>query len=466
MLKNCILMSVAALVLWGSAALASDSPTSLDVQLPAYEVSKRGDFDRVTIPGGQMLIEEEGRPLVPYYIKLVEYPRGHRVQDVVLKGRSNSQTATGLRLPPVTIAPYPVPPGEMKEGTYPTKDFDWRLYESADGGSQLVLAVYPFQYDPKTSAATYYRKYVFDVTQVSTDLALGQVTTDRLSYNPSDTVRIRFELENSGDRQNALAVVAVRQAFTDSLVAELPTKTLELPGGDTSIALDWWAGGRVTGHCLAEVTLRDKAGSTLDREVTGFRLGIPSIEIADFEANPRQFSLGDSVKFALEYANTGSCELGGQAIVEVRTGDSLVDTFYRDFESLAPGQSGQFRGAWDTKGAKKSLLYEVIGYVSYEATASMPKKSIVSTNARPTASFSFTPESPGIETEVRFDAAGSADEDGELVEYRWEFGDGGEAEGIEVTHTYYQAGDYGVKLTVVDNEGGTAEADSTVTVVK
>lgn len=66
------------------------------------------------------------------------------------------------------------------------------------------------------------------------------------------------------------------------------------------------------------------------------------------------------------------------------------------------------------------------------------------------------------------DASGSHDPDGSVVAYAFDFGDGtppvsgGEA---TATHTYAEAGDRVVSVTVTDDRGGTASAQQTVTVV-
>ncbi|MEM2943743.1 MAG: ABC transporter substrate-binding protein [Methanomassiliicoccales archaeon] len=56
---------------------------------------------------------------------------------------------------------------------------------------------------------------------------------------------------------------------------------------------------------------------------------------------------------------------------------------------------------------------------------------------------------------VTFDASESADPDGEIVEYIWNFGDGStdNVAGAVVTHTYPFPGKYLVTITVVDNKG-------------
>jgi PKD repeat protein len=71
------------------------------------------------------------------------------------------------------------------------------------------------------------------------------------------------------------------------------------------------------------------------------------------------------------------------------------------------------------------------------------------------------------QTTVSFDAAQSADADGDALTYRWDFGDGTPpAGGAQVTHTYATGGAYPVVLTVDDGTGlWNATATAAITVV-
>ncbi|MEO0079689.1 MAG: hypothetical protein ABIK44_03315, partial [candidate division WOR-3 bacterium] len=136
-------------------AFGQKPPTEVKISLPKYEVRRVGNLDYVQIPRGLMVIEEEGRPEVPYYVHSIDYPKGYRVQDVVLKERSGMETATGLRLPVVILDMNAKGPVEMKPGLYPNRTFTWRVQEMPDGGSRLKVILYPFDYDPQTTTATY-----------------------------------------------------------------------------------------------------------------------------------------------------------------------------------------------------------------------------------------------------------------------------------------------------------------------
>lgn len=64
-----------------------------------------------------------------------------------------------------------------------------------------------------------------------------------------------------------------------------------------------------------------------------------------------------------------------------------------------------------------------------------------------------------------FDASASVDPDGDILEYRWEFGDGESATGVTTTHTYSEAGTHAVTLTVVDSQGRDATNVQNIDVV-
>lgn len=83
-----------------------------------------------------------------------------------------------------------------------------------------------------------------------------------------------------------------------------------------------------------------------------------------------------------------------------------------------------------------------------------------SVNKHPVAS--FTPSCTNLN--CSFDGTGSADPDGTVASYAWDFGDGATAAVAMPTHTFTTAGGHQVTLTVTDNQGATGTTTSTVTV--
>ena len=97
--------------------------------------------------------------------------------------------------------------------------------------------------------------------------------------------------------------------------------------------------------------------------------------------------------------------------------------------------------------------------------------SIRALNPLPTAEFSYSPRSTMDEDLVvsasewiTFDGAQSSD-DGEVVTYRWNFGDGNEAEGQIVEYRWLWPGTYNVVLTVTDNDGDSSTCIEQIKVI-
>lgn len=97
----------------------------------------------------------------------------------------------------------------------------------------------------------------------------------------------------------------------------------------------------------------------------------------------------------------------------------------------------------------------------------------ISPNQSPIAAFTFSLGAswPSYCT-VDFDASSSADPDGTIVQYAWDFGGGATGSGVAPTHTYMViplpcppgGAMYRVTLTVTDNDGATATTFQDITV--
>lgn len=107
------------------------------------------------------------------------------------------------------------------------------------------------------------------------------------------------------------------------------------------------------------------------------------------------------------------------------------------------------------------------GYTFDPGNSAVTSSSITSgsvANIAPTAVSNADVISGTVPLTVNFDSYGSADPDGAIVSYTWDFGDGGTSSDANPIHTYQGVGSYIVALTVTDNMGATANSNTSITV--
>lgn len=84
---------------------------------------------------------------------------------------------------------------------------------------------------------------------------------------------------------------------------------------------------------------------------------------------------------------------------------------------------------------------------------------------QPVADFTFSPSIGYAPLTVTFDASGSFDADGTIVDYAWVFGDGETGSGAVVTHTFLMPGVLTNLLIVTDNDGKTASKSQSLEII-
>ena len=84
----------------------------------------------------------------------------------------------------------------------------------------------------------------------------------------------------------------------------------------------------------------------------------------------------------------------------------------------------------------------------------------------PTAAFTHTPQNPGINQLITFNASSSYDPGGYITTYEWDFGDGNITTITEaiITHSYASEDNYVVNLTVTDDDGLMGSVNKTIAV--
>lgn len=84
-------------------------------------------------------------------------------------------------------------------------------------------------------------------------------------------------------------------------------------------------------------------------------------------------------------------------------------------------------------------------------------------NIEPTADFTYAPTNPKIKETINFTDT-SFDNDGVIVNWSWDFGDGTKSNQQNPSHIYTQIGEYQVNLTVTDNQNATNTKQKTLIV--
>jgi PKD repeat protein len=139
--------------------------------------------------------------------------------------------------------------------------------------------------------------------------------------------------------------------------------------------------------------------------------------------------------------------------------DGTIASYAWDFGDGATGTGKSVQHSYAAAGTYSvSLTVTDNGGASGSVTSSVTVTA--PPNVLPTAS--FTTSATGLKLTV--DASASADPDGTIASYAWDFGDGGTATGVNASHSYLAAGSYPVTLTVTDNQGGTGTLSKPVTV--
>ena len=206
-------------------------------------------------------------------------------------------------------------------------------------------------------------------------------------------------------------------------------------GGDSGAQNPTYAYG-ATGTYRVDLTITTTGGGT----VSTFRFITVrnSPPIAAYTFDPAQPNVGQMVTFGAG----GSSDPDGNIVI-----------FEWDFDN---------DGVTDATGSTVTHAFDIVGArpvtlkVTDDSGAFDFVTHVVPVQASPpVAAFTFTPAAPNTGETVAFDASSSADPDGTIILYEWDFDNDGttDATGMAVTHSWPNPGVYPVTLLVTDNDG-------------
>lgn len=124
--------------------------------------------------------------------------------------------------------------------------------------------------------------------------------------------------------------------------------------------------------------------------------------------------------------------------------------------------SGYYEATWDSTLVSDGTTTINTSVTDSDGNSAMDSNAILVDNVNdvPIAAFSYNCTA----LSCSFDASGSYDPDGSIVDYAWDFGDGNTGNGVNTNHSYAIDGSYQVSLTVIDNDGASGVSSQTVSV--
>jgi len=133
-------------------------------------------------------------------------------------------------------------------------------------------------------------------------------------------------------------------------------------------------------------------------------------------------------------------------------------------ESGAPDSKGSIVPdvAASPDGENVYLVWDAYDDIYFYSTSETHQE----TNEPPKARFSFSPRTGIFPLAVSFDASESYDPDGTIVEYKWDFGDGGVGSGKKINYIYQSWGTFPITLLVEDNRGAEAREVKVIEVLR
>jgi subtilisin family serine protease len=139
--------------------------------------------------------------------------------------------------------------------------------------------------------------------------------------------------------------------------------------------------------------------------------------------------------------------------------DGTIASYAWEFGDGATGTGRTVSHAY----ARSGTYLATLTVTDDEGATTSVTQAVAVANSAPSAAFNGPGTARHLTTES-FDATPSADRDGSITSYAWDFGDGATAAGASAGHAYSWAGDYVVRLTVTDDEGASSSSARTVTV--
>jgi len=240
-------------------------------------------------------------------------------------------------------------------------------------------------------------------SSVDTDMALWGLTHAQAMplSNEASAIKYLLSLQNTDGSFN--------------LTSSIPSSSIDSLGPD-----------QVSTTALSVLVLRDLSFTHNDVSISKALTFLANAESSNFGGHVYAASLSALAFMALSLP--GQASMAVQFILSQQSGDGgFTDSSRSSFPN-----SNALDTAW------ASIAIETV-----------PSRENV--NVPPVARITASSQNPMIGAADLFSGKGSYDPDGDGLSYKWTFGDGGSATGVNATHAYLRSGNFTVTLTSVDS---------------
>lgn len=423
---------------------------STDVQLVGQPMAGASVTFDVSAPGGILskitaTTDASGKASTPYVVGTTALG-SHRVDVTVTKGTyykgsavATFNAASGPGGPQPPIARITVPGTELKSKV--RYFFDGGLSSDPDGTLQS------WTWDMGDGSPTIYGKTVSYVYAKTGTFNITLWVADDQGFGASDVVAVTVVDGNVAPVANA---GPDRRALLDTPVAFSARDSVDPDG--TIVRFLWDFDDRSTAQGVAvdhafrsEATYEVRLRATDDSGAVGEDTAMIAVVATN---DPPVASAGaDRTVLTLEdvaFSAAGTADKDGTIVA------------YRwNFGDGTAADGRDVTHAWSRRG-----VYTVTLAATDDLGATGTASATVTVRNRPPEAVATADRlGPFIHEEVSFSGQKSVDLDGTVVSYAWEFGDTTVALGRDVTYAWDKPGDYGVRLTVTDDDGATASAE-------
>jgi PKD repeat protein len=283
-------------------------------------------------------------------------------------------------------------------------------------------------------------------------ISVDSLTVDRNRAKQGEVVHLEADVSNHGSREEEIRVeFYYGQALIDYLSISLHANRTE------KVDLDWRTVSFETGRRTISVIALFLPGEneTHDNRVEGASITIespPDISIESITPESRALKKGDPLRVQVKLNNRAPIQQVFE--LELLWTDEVVST---QTISLAGKTMIIVTLTWVTDEVGEGRIRVRTSTIPYEINKAdndlaAGQVTILPPNISPT-SLASGPTETLVGLSSQFRASESSDPDGEIVDYRWDFGDGTTDFGSVVNHAFQGTGTYQINLTVTDDDG-------------